>query len=84
MNARSNVAWRERFNQDEQATTQHAMNLKFEDEDAFFAEYQPMPEETVIDGMLKAEEVTSKINRLDRGSISIGVNHLTALIDVQQ
>lgn len=26
----------------------------------------------------------SKINRLDRGNISIGANHLTAFIDVQQ
>ena len=34
--------------------------------------------------MLTADEVASKINRLDRGTISIGANHLTAFIDVQQ
>jgi phage terminase large subunit GpA-like protein len=62
------------------------MNLKLQDEAAFFAEYQnePLAEETAVDGMLKADEVAAKINRLDQGLISIGANHLTAFIDVQQ
>jgi phage terminase large subunit GpA-like protein len=80
------VAWQERFNYDELSAIQHAMNLKLQDEAAFFAEYQnqPLPEETVTDGMLKPEDVVSKINRMDRGLVSIGANHLTAFIDVQQ
>ena len=80
------IAWRERFNYDELSAIQHAMNLKLQDEAAFFAEYQnqPLPAETVVDGMLKPEEVASKINRMDRGLVSIGANHLTAFIDVQQ
>ncbi len=86
MDAGSIVAWPERFNHDELSANQHAMNLKLQDEAAFFAEYQnqPLPEETFADGMLTADEVAAKINRLDRGSISIGCNHLTAFIDVQQ
>ncbi|MCS6850258.1 MAG: hypothetical protein NZ700_03695, partial [Gemmataceae bacterium] len=42
------VAWPERFNHDELSAIQHAMNLKLQDEAAFFAEYQnePLPEET--------------------------------------
>lgn len=86
MDAGSIIAWPERFNHDELSAIQHAMNLKLQDEAAFFAEYQnqPLPEETVVDGMLTADEVTAKINRLDSGSISIGANHLTAFIDVQQ
>ncbi len=54
------------------------MNLKLQDEAAFFAEYQnqPLPAETVVDGMLKPEEVSMKINRMDRGLVSIGANHL--------
>lgn len=86
MDEGSVVAWPERFNYDELSAIQHAMNLKLQDEAAFFAEYQnqPLPEETIVDGMLKAEEVASKINRLDRGNVSIGANHLTAFIDVQQ
>jgi phage terminase large subunit GpA-like protein len=80
------VAWQERFNYDELSAIQHAMNLKLQDEAAFFAEYQnqPLPAETVSDGMLKPAEVASKINRLDRGLVSIGANHLSAFIDVQQ
>jgi hypothetical protein len=80
------VAWQERFNYDELSAIQHAMNLKLQDEAAFFAEYQnqPLPEETVVDGMLKPQEVANKINRMDRGLVSIGANHLTTFIDVQQ
>ncbi|AMV35310.1 Phage terminase large subunit (GpA) [Pirellula sp. SH-Sr6A] len=80
------IAWPERYNHDELSAIQHAMNLKLQDEAAFFAEYQndPRQEETVTDGMLTAVEVARKINRLDRGSVSIAANHLTAFIDVQQ
>ncbi|GIX04615.1 MAG: hypothetical protein KatS3mg114_0484 [Planctomycetaceae bacterium] len=41
------VAWSERFNHDELSAVQHAMNLRLQDEAAFFAEYQnePLPEE---------------------------------------
>ena len=86
MDAGSIVAWPERFNHDELSAIQHAMNLKLQDEAAFFAEYQnqPLLEETVTDGMLKADEVMTKINRMERGLVSIGANHLTAFIDVQQ
>src|SRR5262249_35110717 len=40
------IAWPERFNHDELSAIQHAMNLKLQDEAAFFAEYQnePLPE----------------------------------------
>jgi hypothetical protein len=39
------VAWPERFNHDELSAIQHAMNLRLQDEAAFFAEYQiePLP-----------------------------------------
>ena len=37
------VAWPERHNEDELSAIQHAMNLKFRDEAAFFAEYQNEP-----------------------------------------
>ncbi len=35
---KSIVAWQERFNYDELSAIQHAMNLKLQDEAAFFAE----------------------------------------------
>jgi len=34
------VSWPERFNHDELSAIRHAMNLKLQDEAAFFAEYQ--------------------------------------------
>ena len=86
MDLGSRIAWPERFNYDELSAIQHAMNLKLQDEAAFFAEYQnePLQTETIVEGMLTADEVARKFNRLDRGCISIGCNHLTAFIDIQQ
>jgi len=40
MDAGSIIVWPERFNYDELSAIQHAMNLKLQDEAAFFAEYQ--------------------------------------------
>ena len=37
------IAWPERFNHDELSAIQHAMNLKLQDERAFYAEYQNEP-----------------------------------------
>ena len=80
------VAWPERFNHDELSAVQHAMNLRLQDERAFFAEYQnePIPDETQQDDELTADQVAAKLNRLRRGEVTIGCNHLTMFIDVQQ
>ncbi len=43
-----------------------------------------LPEETVAADQLTAEQVAAKVNGLPRQSVSIGANHLTAFIDVQQ
>ncbi|MGW8256625.1 MAG: terminase gpA endonuclease subunit [Thermoguttaceae bacterium] len=79
------IAWPERFNHDELSAVQHAMNLKLQDEAAFFAEYQnePLPEEAPDDDLLSADQVAQKINRLKRGEVPIGCNHLAMFIDVQ-
>lgn len=80
------IAWPERFNYDELSAIQHAMNLKLQDEAAFFAEYQndPLPEQVIVEGVLTPDEVARKINRLERGRLPLGSNHLTAFIDIQQ
>ena len=44
MDADAAIAWPERFNHDEVSAIQHAMNLRLQDEAAFFAEYQNEPE----------------------------------------
>ncbi len=79
------VAWPERHNYDELSAVQHAMNLKLQDEAAFFAEYQnePLPEEVTDDDLITADQVAEKINRMERGTVPIGCNHLTMFVDVQ-
>ena len=51
MDLGARVAWPERFNHDEASAIQHAMNLRLQDEAAFFAEYQnePLPAATAGD-----------------------------------
>ena len=79
------IAWPQRFNHDELSAVQHAMNLRLQDEAAFFAEYQnePLPEEVPDDDLLTADQIAEKINRLNRGEVPIGCNHLTMFIDIQ-
>jgi len=86
MDEGAEVAWEQRFNHDELSAIQHAMNLKLQDEAAFFAEYQndPLIEETITEGMLTADEIAAKYNRMQRGVVPISCNHVTAFIDVQQ
>jgi len=80
------IAWPERFNHDEASAIQHAMNLKLQDEAAFFAEYQnePLPEKGVEDeGLLTSDQIAGKLNGMKRSEIPVGVTHLTMFIDVQ-
>ena len=60
------IAWPERFNHDELSAIQHAMNLKLQDEAAFFAEYQnePLVEDDADNDQLTADQIAAKVNRL--------------------
>jgi hypothetical protein len=79
------VAWPERFNHDEASAIQHAMNLRLQDEAAFFAEYQnePLPELTGLEEEMSADQIASKFNRIKRGELPLDASHLTMFIDVQ-
>ena len=79
------VAWPQRHNYDELSAIQHAMNLKLQDEAAFYAEYQnePLPEEVTDDDLMPADQIAAKINRLGRVAVPIGCNHVTMFIDIQ-
>ncbi len=79
------IAWPQRFNHDEESAIQHAMNLKLQDEAAFFAEYQnePLPEVQAADNELSADQIAAKTNRIERGEIPVGCNHVSMFIDVQ-
>ncbi|MBN2474853.1 MAG: phage terminase large subunit family protein, partial [Pirellulales bacterium] len=86
MDAGAVVAWPERYNHDELSAVQHAMNLKLQDERAFWAEYQnePLAENTIEEEDLSADQIAGKINRLGRGEVPMGCNCLTMFVDVQQ
>lgn len=86
MDEGAKIAWPERFNHDEVSAIQHAMNLKFQDEAAFWAEYQnePMPDDDLFLDMLTPDQIIAKVNAYPRGRIPSSATHLTAFIDVQQ
>ncbi len=86
MDAGALIAWPERFNHDELSAIQHAMNLKLQDEAAFFAEYQnePLPVDAGDNEDLSAETIAGKLNRLAHVDVPLGVDHITAFVDVQQ
>jgi hypothetical protein len=74
MDAGAKVAWLPRFNHDEASAIQHAMNLKLQDETAFWAEYQnePLPENVGEDEQLTVDEIAQKLNGQKIGEIPIG------------
>ena len=87
LDAGAKIAWPERYNHDEASAIQHAMNLKLQDEAAFFAEYQnePLPEKGVEDDELLApDEIARKLNGYRPGEVAIGATRLTMFVDVQQ
>lgn len=81
----ASIAWPARFNHDELSAVQHAMNLKLQDEAAFWAEYQnePLPEDEPDEDLLTADQIAGKTNGLKRGEISLECSHLTMFVDVQ-
>ena len=85
MDAGSAVAWPERHNTDELSAIQHAMNLRLQDERAFWAEYQnePLPEDEGDTDMLTADQIAAKVNGHPKGEVPMGASHLTMFIDVQ-
>ena len=85
MDAGAVIAWPQRHNTDELSALQHAMNLRLQDERAFWAEYQnePLPEDEGDGDQLSAEAIAAKTNGHPRGSVPIGACHLTMFIDVQ-
>ncbi len=83
MDAGAKAAWEARYNPDELSAIQHAMNLKLQDEAAFFAEYQNEPVvEQAEEEILTADQVAEKINGRKRREIPVGCSHVTAFIDV--
>ncbi len=85
MDAGARVGWPERFHKRQLSAIQYAMDLRFRDERAFYAEYQnePMLEESADLDALTPEFIAAKFNRLPRRVVPVGCTKLTAGIDVQ-
>lgn len=86
MDAGAIVAWEARRDPDELSGLQHAWNIRCDrGEQAFWAEYQnePLPEEGQITEEIKADEITERVNGMQRGEVPIEASTLTAFVDVQ-
>lgn len=86
MDEGARVAWPERHGPDEASAVQNAMNLKLQDEDAFFAEYQNEPRriESEKSTALTHDQIARRVNRLGRGVVPKSATRITAFIDVQE
>jgi hypothetical protein len=86
MDEGAKVSWEARYNHDEISALQHAMNLKFQDEIAFAAEYQndPLPEDTGGEEILSIDAICAKINGLPHNKVPLACDRLTLFIDVQK
>lgn len=86
MDAGAKVSWPARHNYDELSAIQHAMNLKLQDEAAFWAEYQnePLPEDLGSDEQLTVDGIVNKLNGYSGGAVPTSATHITMFIDVQK
>lgn len=86
MDAGAIPAWLERHLPKERSAIQHAMTLWLRDADAFASEYQNEPVDKRAESageMPTADELVARTNKLARGRVPLGVEHLTGFIDVQ-
>ncbi|MFO7958344.1 MAG: terminase gpA endonuclease subunit, partial [Candidatus Brocadiia bacterium] len=86
MDAGAEVAWAERYEEDQISGLQCAMDLKITRPAAFWAEYQnePMADRDEETEILDADAVAAKTNGRKRGKVPVKCDHLTCFIDVQQ
>ena len=86
MDEGAQVSWEARYNHDEISALQHAMNLKFQDEVAFQAEYQndPLPEDTGGEEILSIDAICAKINGIPHNKVPLACDRITLFIDVQK
>ena len=86
MDEGAKVSWEARYNHDEISALQHAMNLKFQDEVAFSAEYQndPLPEDVGGEEIMSIDAICQKINGLPHNKVPLACDRMTLFIDVQK
>lgn len=86
MDQGASVSWPENFNEDEISGLQHAMNLYFRNEEAFFSEGQNMPKRKEMGDtdLMTKDQIAAKVNNYERGVIPENCNTITAFVDVQK
>lgn len=86
MDEGAKVAWEEHYTPNELSAIQHAMNLLYRDERAFWSEQQnePMLPEEMQNAAISVEEIFKKLNGIARREIPVGCQTLTAFIDVHK
>jgi hypothetical protein len=84
MDEGSQVAWPQRYAQNELSAIQHAMNLKYDRGESMFAsEYQNEPlVDNELAESLTLDQFASKANGRERGIVPMQATKLTAFIDV--
>jgi hypothetical protein len=84
MDAGAEAAWPERYRKGEISAIQCAMNIKYEDEASFFAEYQNDPKlgAGYRDDMLAVQGVMDKSNGRPKNEVPIACTKLTMFVDV--
>ena len=79
------ASWPERFPPELTSAVRSAMHLWYQSPTAFAAEYQnePQPKTPADSDLVTAEQLRSKLNRIQRGSVPTELETLTAFIDIQ-
>ena len=80
------AGWPARFATDEASAIQHAMNLFYQDQTAFYCDYQNDPAAAVKQTglpQMTARQIAAKTNGIARGAVPLWADHLSAFVDVQ-
>ncbi len=86
MDKGARVAWPERFDPDCLSAIQYAMNLKIDDPDAFYSEYQNEPTSDIDDNAqdLTEDLIIAKVNGHARRAVPQECQYISVYIDVQK
>ena len=85
MDEGAEVSWPERFEPGQLSAIQYAMDLKYQDEGAFWAEYQnePLPLVAESSDSLVATDVMQRTNGIPRRAVPDATTRVTAFVDIQ-
>lgn len=86
MDAGAEASWPERFEPDELSAVQRAMNLRIDDEESFWSEYQCQPKDPAKESeleQLSSDSLLERLTGIPRREVPRDCDLVTAAIDVQ-